>query len=575
MKNRIVHPLLKLIFSGMLFMHQAGAFAENNNIDSTTAPSDSVRSVSYNGSLSLSNVLYHTTTDTGYRSPFSYTLSGQFNLSWKSFTLPFSFVYSEQERSFTQPFNQLGASPSYKWVTVHAGYRNLTFSPYTLAGHTFLGGGLELTPGKLRFGAIYGRFVKAVSPDSVLILPGESTYDRYALAFKLGLGSSTNFVDLIYLKGWDVPSTVPDLSDTASIRPAVNNVLGLTIQQKMGKHFQLKINSAASVYTNDIYAEPITTKDKNLQKIIDGVSLNGSTQIHYAVDGSLAYAAPVFGMGIAYKRISPDYKSMGMYFVTNDIEQYTATPSLNLWKKKVRLAGSIGLEHDNLAENRSFRTNRVIGSANLNFNPVNAFGLTASFYNYSLGQVAGIRQLNDTIRLAQINKGITITPRLMLGKKDYRHIFIATLDARKLDDQNVYTENFTEYTTTTEFVSYSITQIKSALTASVSANSNTVKSNIINTAYRGFALNISKGFFDYKLSTGVTAGYNKISNNGEAAGSLINTGANFNYTLHKYHRFSLNLYNNNFKSTVVTTPSYTDYTIRITYQYTLAKKYIL
>lgn len=570
---------LKLIFflcclqGAQIIRANMNALSEQDSL--LSSKNDSIKTVSYNGSIQLSNVLYHTTTETGYRSPFSYTISGQFNLSWKNFTLPFSFILSEQERSFQQPFNQLGASPSYKWITVHAGYRNLTFSSYTLAGHTFLGAGIELNPGKLRFGAMYGRFVKAVSPDSVLILPGESTYDRYGMAIKLGAGSATNFVDLIYFKGWDKPSAIPDPEDTVTVRPALNNVIGLTMNQKLGKYFYFKFNSALSIYTNDIYSTPFQLDNSDLQNITDNLSLNNSTQFHYAVDGTFGFNATNFGLGAAYKRISPDYKSMGMYFITNDIEQYTASPSFTFWKRKIRLAGSIGIEHDNLAENRSYRTNRIIGSANLNFNPIQAFGINASFYNYSLGQVEGIRQLNDTIRLAQINKGITITPRLMFGKKDYRHIFILTFDARKLDDQNIYTENFTEYTTLTQFASYSLAQVKKALTITLSANNNAINSALINTSYNGYSAGVSKGFFDYKLSAGFTAGYNNIKNNGESTGGLITSNTNLNYTLKKYHRFSLSLYTNNFKSSLPAVNSYQDYTLRLQYQYTLAKKYLL
>ncbi len=67
-------------------------------------------------------------------------------------SLPFSAVLGNQGSSFRQPFNQFGVSPTYKWATVHAGYRNVSFSPFTLAGHTFLGGGVELNPGKFRLG---------------------------------------------------------------------------------------------------------------------------------------------------------------------------------------------------------------------------------------------------------------------------------------------------------------------------------------------------------------------------------------------------------------------------------------
>ena len=288
-----------------------------------------------NGGLQLSNVFYFTSLDSAYRSPFSYVLAGNFNLTWKNISLPFSFVLSEQERSFRQPFNQFGASPKYKWITVHAGYRNITFSPYTLAGHSFLGGGVELNPGKFRFGAVYGRFIKAVRADSVLVLPGQSAYDRYALSIKLGVGRPTNYFDLIYLKGWDDPNRILVPSDTNIARPAANTVLGFTLYQQIAKRFLLKVNTAASVYTNDINGEIEEVNDKLLTDVINAFDVNATTQFQYAMDASLGYSSSLFGLGVAYKRVSPDYKSMGIYFVTNDIEQYTIAPSLNLWKRKI------------------------------------------------------------------------------------------------------------------------------------------------------------------------------------------------------------------------------------------------
>ena len=69
--------------------------------------------------------------------------------------IPFSLTVSEQERSFRQPFNQFGITPTYKWAKAHLGYSNLTWSPFTWSGQTVLGGGVELNPGKFRFGMRY------------------------------------------------------------------------------------------------------------------------------------------------------------------------------------------------------------------------------------------------------------------------------------------------------------------------------------------------------------------------------------------------------------------------------------
>ncbi len=528
-----------------------------------------------NGGLQVSNLFYFSSLDSAYRSPYSYVLSGNFNLTYKSISLPFSFVISEQDRSFRQPFNQFGASPKYKWITVHAGYRNITFSPYTLAGHTFLGGGVELTPGKLRFGAVYGRFVKAVRADSVLVLPGQSAYDRYALSIKLGLGSATNYCDLIYLKGWDDPNAVLDNSDTLIARPAINTVIGFTMYEKMGKHLLLKINTAASVYTNDVNGTSEEVTDPNLAKIVKAFNINSTSQYHYAMDGSFGYTSPIFGLGVAYKRISPDYKSMGLYFITNDVEQYTIVPTINAWKRKIHVTGSIGFEHDNISNNRAYQTKRVIGSAVVSVNPNPIFGITGNFYNYSVGQVEGIRTLSDTIRLAQVNKGITITPRLMLGTKKLRHVILFTYDRRNLDDKNIYTESYTEYKTGTQFLNYSISHIDAGWSVSASLNNNKITSAVVNTGYKGFSVGASKSFFNNNLNAGINTGYNIINQNEISGNHLISYNANLSYRFFKKHVVSFYGYSNNYTSAIPTSPSYTDYTLRIQYQYLFSKKSII
>lgn len=570
-------PLLQLLIAALLLCQKAEAAVPDTSF--VVAPVSAIDSLSgskvgadLNGGVQISNLFYHSSLDTGYRSPYSYVLSGQFNLSYKNISLPFSFVLSEQDRSFRQPFNQFGASPKYKWITVHAGYRNITYSPYTLAGHTFLGGGVELSPGKFRFGAVYGRFIKAVRADSVLILPGESAYDRYALAMKIGVGKPTNYFDLIYLKGWDNPSAILNAEDTATARPAANSVIGFTIYEQIGKHFLFKMNTAGSVYTNDLSAEKSTSADPTVQQLINAFQVNSTTQFHYAMDASFGYTSPAFGLSAAYKRVAPDYKSMGIYFVTNDVEQYTLVPTLNLWKRKIHLAGSIGYEHDNLAANRSYQTKRVIGSAILNFNPTPALGLTGSFYNYSIGQIEGIKQLNDTIRLAQVNRGITITPRVILGKKQLRHIVLFTYDMRNLDDQNIYTATYTEYNTKTAFINYSLSHIKEGWSVSLSLNNNTINSDLFTTGYKGGSAGLSKMFFKNTLTTGLNAGYNVVTQNEITGNTLMNYSANLSYRFYKQHVISLFGYVNNYKSAIVTAPSYKDNTLRIQYQYLFSKK---
>ena len=96
------------------------------------------------------------------RQPYGYRLFGSVNIKLYGWSFPFSVAISQQGSSFSQPFSLYGVSPQYKWVKLHVGYRNMRFSEFTLGGVTFLGGGVELTPKKFRFSAMYGRLRKAV-----------------------------------------------------------------------------------------------------------------------------------------------------------------------------------------------------------------------------------------------------------------------------------------------------------------------------------------------------------------------------------------------------------------------------
>lgn len=100
--------------------------------------------------------------------------NGNFTLiSQSGWIVPINFLWSSQNYQYRQPYNQIGTSPQFKkWLKLHGGYRNVYFSPLTLAGHSFLGGGIELNPGVLRIGAICGKLNRAIesnyaNPDQV------------------------------------------------------------------------------------------------------------------------------------------------------------------------------------------------------------------------------------------------------------------------------------------------------------------------------------------------------------------------------------------------------------------------
>ena len=98
------------------------------------------------GGFSANQIFYATHGSEARRDPYTYFLSGDLNLSLYGWSAPVSFTYSNQQASFQQPFNRYSIHPTYKWVTLHGGYTAMSFSPYTLNGHTFLGVGPTYHP---------------------------------------------------------------------------------------------------------------------------------------------------------------------------------------------------------------------------------------------------------------------------------------------------------------------------------------------------------------------------------------------------------------------------------------------
>lgn len=375
-------------------------------------------------------------------------LSGSVNIILPGgISLPFSAVLGNQGSSFRQPFNQFGVSPNYKWATIHAGYRNVSFSPFTLAGHTFLGGGFELNPGILRIGAVYGRFNKAVST-TIADPEMMPAFKRTGYAFKVGYGKANNYIDLLVLRAHDDTSSISSIAVNPgqSVTPAENLVVGISSRLLIIKHFTVEIDAAASSYTRDMFASEVNVQGRNFFTRMFGKMITPrlSTQLTQATQAAVGYQKKWGSVKLQYKRIDPNFQTMGAYYFQSDVQSYTAATTLNLLKGKARISGSYGVQFDNLVNNKNARTGRTIGSLMVSVNPKPEFGADISLSNYGLSQKAGIRPLIDTLRIAQNNLSATVNLRYSILNNEMSHIFNVTGSHQQLSDLNQNTASHTE-----------------------------------------------------------------------------------------------------------------------------------
>ncbi|WAC13136.1 hypothetical protein [Dyadobacter pollutisoli] len=507
------------------------------------------KSLQFSGGLNAYAGIYTSSGIPGRNQPNPFGLSGAITLTLPGgISLPFSAVLGNQGASFRQPFNQFGVSPTYKWATAHAGYRNVSFSPFTLAGHTFLGGGVELNPGMLRLGAVYGRFNKAISttlsdPD---VIP---SFKRTGYAVKVGYGKPGNYVDLVMLRARDDTNSIDrvHISPEKYITPAENMVIGLTSRLLLVKHILIEADLAASSYTRDLSASAVQVEGKNpLFRLVGKlITPRLSTQLTQATQAALGYQGKWGSVKFQYKRIDPNFQTMGAYYFQSDIQSYTGNVALNLLKGKARLAGSYGRQFDNLAQNKNARTGRSVGSMMVSLNPDPTLGFDISLSNYGLSQRAGLRPLIDTLRIAQNNLSATANLRYSIFDKDYSHIFTLTGSHQQLSDLNANTAVQTENNSQNANLGYFLQANQSGFGANLLLSYTQTSLPTVTTThdklkFYGPTLGSNYAFFKRKITTSANLSY-LVNKQQDVTGKVLTATLNAGYQLAKRQNISINL----------------------------------
>ncbi len=495
------------------------------------------------GSIGLGTQFYSNLEGAARNRPGTWMLSGSPVVRLFGYDAPLSFSLSEQNRSFQQPFNLMGFSPRFKWITFHLGYRSLHFSNYTLSGIPVLGVGVEMNPGNLRIAAQYGRFNRAVSRlDSLgaFGIGNRLSFDRWGYAAKVGFGSRSSYFDLIFLKAWDDSGSVARLlADSVRLNPSENVVIGFNTRLQLSPSLAFEADAAYSAYTGDIRenVNEETGWNQNAGFLLKqrlSTSLNGAGRV------ALNYSHPIFGLQLEYRQVAPDYRSMGIFFVQSDIEQYLVSPSFGLFRQRLRLSGSVGLQSDNIQRNRAATTQTLISSAMVSLSPGNgAYGIDLAYSNFGINQRPGLQRLSDTIRLAQNNHSVNVTQRLTSRGGRFTRNWFLIGGYQQLQDLNRFTAEASQNQNINMSLSYQQSPSKGkGFSWQLALVYNAFETSMLNYSLAGMSGNLSRAFFKNTLNMSLNSSYQVNNTNGQQAGGVINAGYSLRYSPTRRHSFS-------------------------------------
>lgn len=501
-----------------------------------------------NGSLDVRGIGYTANGIAARRSPFMYMISGSPVFSVYGISIPLYFTYSEQERSFRQPFNQFGMSPTYKWATLHAGYRNITFSPYTLAGHTMLGAGAELNPGKLRLGFMAGRLNRATTIDTTTGILQPYSFSRHGYAARIGVGTDDNHFDLSFLSAKDREQDFKGDLAVSEVRPAANVVLGGDLKLTIAGKLFVFADGGISVYTGDRYSTValFTDSARIINTINRLIPLNGTSEYYIAYSGGLGYKEKNFSLKATYRYVDPEFRSMGAYYFQNDIKNLTVSPTVNALNGRLRLMASIGIQDDNTKKQKQATTRRVIGLTNLSWDINEKLGLDASYTNFSSNSEPVVALVQNKYLLTQTTANISVSPRIILAGAANTQMILLSYNNSNLKDVNEETKSENNINSTVALLNYSITLNQPGLTLMTGLNYTVNKLAQGDIANTGFSLGAAKAFLKNKLQVGTQNSY-IISAMAQGKSNIMSLGGTAVYQPLPKHRVNLRV--NSLKNT--------------------------
>ncbi|MBK8955062.1 MAG: hypothetical protein IPM34_05840 [Saprospiraceae bacterium] len=492
-------------------------------------------SITYNGNIQSRDTLGDLNS-----SGLVATLRGSLSLFQIQVPVHFTYRTGQFSSGFTNPFVRFGISPSYKWIKLHLGHRLMHFSNYSLNGITFLGAGIELNPGLFRFASFAGEIqtpnynLDSLAYYSHLI----QQFSRNAHGFKIGVGKDRTYFDIHYLKVKDEFNLPSDSTIYKTIFPPSENlVLGVKGSLQLLKKISLEVHADLSALTNNQLAREDSVQDqrsRDIQDFVDPfITTNNTTRAHLAYEANLQYNHSAFNFGIHHKHIDPNYKSLGMHYILDDLESYTLQAGIRLNKNKINISGNYGLQKNNLNNIHRNTSKRNIYSVNAMLLFGKTAGLQGSYSNFSMDQTPGFALIQDSFRLIQTTSVLAANPFYKLNSDRISQQWTFSFQNNSIKDASPIENPSRDGKSLTYSLNYNINFKLKKISTGISLLNSHQEFSGKKQKRLGGNLSFRKNFDKPQISIQTHGAYFIIQNDNDAKGHSINAGLQSQYQISK------------------------------------------
>ena len=292
----------------------------------------------------------------------------------------------------TNPMNNLGINPSYKWAELQLGTQYLKYSDLSTGDVGAFGYGFSLKPGRLRL-----KFFNGISQQAFQSYTGAGTPPEFAGAYKRTITMAQIGLekDDVYFAGFNIvkskdhvasittPLTNPPYT-VATPKAADNFIVSFNAKFKTKKGWYGQTELATTLSTRDVTAVAPSTLVKDLKPFL---KTNVSSYRDHAVQAGFGKKGKDWDIGASMKWLGAGYNTMGYPFVQNDRLEYTVNTKFTAFKKKTNVVASIGQRFGNWSVSTS-RTTQIIANVNVFTQFNDHFSVNANYNNFGFNTPA-------------------------------------------------------------------------------------------------------------------------------------------------------------------------------------------
>ncbi len=433
-----------------------------------------------------------------------------FNFATKptNFAGPYSGIGKQSFKQFvTNPMNNFGVNPTYKWAELQLGTQYLNYSDLSTGDIGIFGAGFSLSPGNYRI-----KFFTGLSQQAVNFFTGPpattGAYTRNNWMMQIGKAQEGKYeLTFNFVKAKDKLSSL--LSPPPTVKPQEGFTTSLVTKVYFRKGWYTAMEGAQSVYTKDL-TTPLTSTIKSFKPFLEA---HTSTVTDYAGEAALGKKSQQFDVGVKVKYIGAGFQTPGYPFMLPDRLDYTLNTKINTWKNKMNIVASVGQRVNNVS-NTTLRAKQLIGNINWFTQFNDQWSLNLSFNNFGFQAPGGINPFG----IKNVSNDLGINPTYTWSNSRMSHLLSLSYNYSKYDERDVLTGLITSNNTHMAILTYIPTYFTRKITPDFSVL---------------YFLNKLPGFkttlLTFSSSLGMQAAKNKLQLRGQ-----------IQYTLGKNNSFSSN-----------------------------------